>query len=74
MHERGFSYGFTLGPSGVLIVALLIVAPFWRICEKAGFPGIVALLVFAPVINLIFLYWLAFTDWPSQRANTPEAR
>jgi hypothetical protein len=48
----------------------LIVWPFWRICEKAGHPGIAALLVFIPVVNLIFLYWLAFSDWPSLRKST----
>lgn len=64
MHEWGFGYGFYLGPLWMLIFAALIVLPFWRICEKAGYPGIVALLVFIPVVNLIFLYWFAFADWP----------
>ena len=56
MHEWGYSYGFGIGPLGMLAVAALIVWPFWRICEKAGYPGVMALLVFIPVVNLIFLY------------------
>jgi hypothetical protein len=65
MHDWGYSYGFAIGPVGMLIIASLLVWPFWRICSKAGYPGIMALLVFIPVINLIFLYWFAFADWPN---------
>jgi hypothetical protein len=64
MHEWGFGYGFYLGPLWMLIIAALIVLPFWRICEKAGYPGILALLIFIPFVNLVFLYWFAFADWP----------
>ena len=58
---------FHLGPIGMLIIAALVVWPFWRICDKAGYPGIIALFVFIPVINFVFLYWFAFSDWPSLR-------
>jgi len=61
---HGFGYGFYVGPFWMLFIAALMVLPFWRICEKAGYPGIYALLVFIPVVNLIFLYWFAFADWP----------
>ena len=66
MHAWGFSYVYGIGPLGVLILAALIVWPFWRICKKAGYPGIMALLVFIPVVNIIFLYWFAFADWSGQ--------
>ena len=59
-----------MGPIGMLVLSFLIVWPFWRICMKAGYPGIMALLVFIPVVNLIFLYWFAFADWPSVRKGT----
>ena len=65
MHEWGFSYGYGVGPLGMLIFAALIVWPFWRVCEKAGYPGIMALLVFVPIVNIILLYWFAFANWPS---------
>lgn len=71
MHEWGFGYGFAFGPIGMLVLAVLLVIPFWRICERAGFPGIAALLIIVPLINLIFLYWLAFAEWPSHRSAPP---
>ena len=73
MHEWDYSYGFHMGPIGMLVLAALIVWPFWRICTKAGYPGIMALLVFIPVVNLIFLYWFAFADWPSSRKGSGTA-
>jgi hypothetical protein len=39
-----------------MMIAALIVLPFWRIFEKAGCPGITALLIFVPVANLILLF------------------
>lgn len=69
MHEWDFGYGFAVGPIGMLAFAALLVLPFWRICEKAGYPGVMALLIFVPLANLIFLYWLAFAEWPAQRPN-----
>lgn len=68
MHEWGYGYGFVFGPIGMLVFALLVVIPFWRICERAGYPGITALLILVPLVNLVFLYWLAFAEWPSRRA------
>jgi energy-converting hydrogenase Eha subunit B len=73
MHEWGISYGFGLGPLGMLVLAALLVWPFWRICEKAGYPGLMALLVFVPIVNLIFLYWFAFADWPNLKKAEGEA-
>lgn len=66
MHEWGF--GFTMGPFGMLIIAALVVIPVWRICEKAGFSGFLSLLIFVPLVNIIFLYWLAFAEWPNQKS------
>ena len=71
MHDWGFGFGFAFGPIGMLVLAILLVIPFWRICERAGFPGIVALLIFVPLVNMVFLYWLAFAEWPSQRSAPP---
>jgi len=70
MHEWGFAWG--IGPLGMLVFAALVVWPFWRICEKAGFAGVLSMLVFIPLVNLFFLYWFAFADWPSlQRDGRP---
>lgn len=55
----------------MLIIAVIFVVPFWRICTRVGYPGWLALLVLVPIANLVFLYFLAFSDWPSRRANDP---
>lgn len=70
MREWDYSYGFHMGPIGMLLIAALIVWPFWRICVKAGYPGIMALMVFIPVLNIIFLYWFGFADWPVLRKGS----
>ena len=57
----------------MLVVAVLVVVPFWRICRKAGFSGWLSLLVLLPVINLVFLYVLAFAEWPAQRTSKEHA-
>lgn len=51
-----------------LIIVLLVVIPAWKITTKAGFPGILSLLVLIPVANIVFLYVLAFAEWPALRA------
>jgi len=54
----------------MLLGAVVIVLPFWRIFAKAGFPGWLGLLTIVPMVNLIALYVLAFSDWPiSKRAE-----
>lgn len=54
---------------GILLTLLLIVVPFWKICEKAGYSGWLSLLVMLPLINIGFLFFLAFADWPRDRDN-----
>ncbi|MFV8836679.1 hypothetical protein [Aquisalimonas sp.] len=51
----------------MLIVAAIVVVPFWRICRKAGYPGGLSLLILIPLVNLVFLYFLAFSQWPAHR-------
>jgi uncharacterized membrane protein YhaH (DUF805 family) len=50
---------------GVLFMffPLLIVPPFWMICKKAGFSPWLSLLVIVPWVNLVALYFLAFSNW-----------
>lgn len=51
----------------VLFIAVFTVFPFWFICSKAGFPGWISLAVLIPVLNLLLLFFLAFSDWPALR-------
>jgi len=55
----------------LLLIALLLVWPMWRICTKAGFPGPLGLLAAVPVLNLALLLFLAFAEWPSLRDRKP---
>ena len=50
-----------------LVMAVVVVIPFWRICSKAGYPGWLSVLILIPLVNLVFLYVLAFSEWPSDR-------
>ena len=49
-----------------VLVALLLIVPSWRICERAGFSGLIALFHLVPVIGpFIVMAVLAFGDWPN---------
>jgi hypothetical protein len=51
----------------ILVMASVIVVPFWRIFSKAGFPGALSLLMFIPLVNLVMIFVLAFSEWPALR-------
>ena len=51
----------------LLVAAVLVLVPIWRICAKAGYPGWLGLLALVPVANLLLLYFLAFAEWPLER-------
>ena len=61
------------GPIMMLIFAALIVIPFWFIFTKAGYSRWLGLLMLVPVINVIMLYFLAFSTWPIHARNSPGA-
>lgn len=48
----------------MLVVAIVVVIPVWRICQRTGYPGWLGILILIPIVNLLFLYFLAFADWP----------
>ncbi|MDQ6627920.1 MAG: hypothetical protein M3Z29_05625 [Pseudomonadota bacterium] len=50
-----------------LIIALWLVAvgfPFWRIVGRTGNHPALSILLWVPLVNLIFIWWLAFSRWP----------
>jgi hypothetical protein len=61
-------YGW--GPSWI-IFAVIGVIPFWRICKRVGHSPWLSLLIVIPIVNLIFIYWLAFGEWPLQKTLAP---
>jgi hypothetical protein len=50
-----------------IVFAVIAVVPFWRICTRVGHSPALSLLVVIPLVNLIFIYYLAFGDWPIDR-------
>ena len=56
------SFGFTW-----IIFAVIAVVPFWRLCARVGYSPWLSLLILVPLVNIIFIYFLAFSEWPSQK-------
>jgi len=54
------------GPLMMLVMAAVVILPFWFIFSKAGHSKWLSLLMVVPLVNLILLYFLAFSQWPSQ--------
>ena len=58
-----------------LLTAIVLIATalyfiglvWWKIFAKAGYRGVVGLLMFVPFVNLILICMLAFGRWPIQR-------
>jgi branched-subunit amino acid transport protein AzlD len=51
---------------GIGMAAIMIV-PYWKIYSKTGQAGAMALLQLIPVVNIVMLYILAFSEWPIER-------
>lgn len=50
-------------PFFILIGAAIVIIPMWFIWKKAGFSPWLSLLMLFPLVNLIMLYVLAFSEW-----------
>ena len=48
---------------GILAVLLWLTA---RVLHKAGFSGGWALTQLIPIVNIVFIWVFAFTDWPNR--------
>lgn len=51
----------------MLLGAAIVLVPFWKIFSKAGFSGWLSLLMLVPLVNLIVLYVIAFSNWSARR-------
>lgn len=56
----------------LLLAAIIMIIPFWRIFSKAGYSGWLSILMVIPIINIILLYYLAFAKWPILRGRESE--
>jgi uncharacterized membrane protein len=48
----------------LVVAAVIFVLPFYKIFSKAGYPGILGLTMIVPLLNVIMLLFLAFSEWP----------
>jgi hypothetical protein len=70
MYDRFDMIAF--GPVHMLVFGLILIIPFWQLFSKAGYSAWWSLTMVVPVANLVALYILAFSDWPSLQ-KSPEA-
>lgn len=59
----------TFGP--ITLLLLLFLPPFRVIFKKAGFQPVLSILMLVPLVNLLLLYVVAFSEWkpgPAQKA------
>jgi len=50
-------------PLVILIGSIIFIIPYWMIFKKAGFPPFLGILMVVPLVNLVLLYVLAFSQW-----------
>lgn len=55
---------------GLIAIAVFLI-PYWMIWKKAGFSPWLSLLMFLPLVNLVMLYVLAFSEWKVVPASPP---
>ena len=46
-----------------LVVVPIMIIPYWQIFKKAGFAPALSLLILIPLVNIVVLYVVAFSDW-----------
>lgn len=47
----------------LFVGGIIIVLPLWKVFSKAGYPGALSLGMILPVVNIVLLYFLGFSDW-----------
>ena len=63
-------YGGGFGFIWMIIYVVVMVIPIAKILGRIGFNQWWAAVAIVPMVNLIFLWILAFIDWPRERAAT----
>ncbi|GHB27990.1 hypothetical protein GCM10007094_15550 [Pseudovibrio japonicus] len=65
MDQQMMMESFALWQLAVMILWIIIVViPVSKILHRIGFSRIWAILAFIPLINLVFLWILAYIEWP----------
>jgi uncharacterized membrane protein len=66
-------YVSNLGIQELIIIAIIggigivAVIPWFFIYKKAGYHPAMGCLMFLPIVNIVMLFVLAFSDWPIER-------
>ena len=66
---EGMMMGCPLMIAMCLIVGIVLVVAFWRICAKAGFPGWYGVAAVIPMVSVLLVLFLAFAEWPRERST-----
>lgn len=51
----------------ILICAAIIIIPFWKIFSKAGYNAALSLPMVIPIVGIVLLFFLAFSEWPIEK-------
>lgn len=51
----------------IIVVFVPLMVALYKIFRKAGYSGWLCLLMLVPVVNLVTIIWLGFSDWPALR-------
>lgn len=66
--DAAFALIFTLLIAFIALIAVTIkVLVFCKISSKAGFSWALGLLMLVPIANIVFVFYLAFADWPIRK-------
>ena len=52
-----------------LVFLPIVIIPYWQIFKKAGFAPALSILILIPLVNLIVLYYVAFSEWKTGTGN-----
>ena len=52
-----------------IVVFFAMIPPYWMIFKKAGFSPWLSLLMYIPLVNIIVLYVVGFSDWKAPPAS-----
>lgn len=58
---------------GLIIGAILVIVPLWRICIRAGFNGALSLIALLPWLGVVIVgAILSFANWPEKTKTVKE--
>jgi hypothetical protein len=58
----------------LLVPSLILIPPMWKLCGRAGFPRWFSFAMLIPLANITLLYFIAFSQWPSEFRNQSAPR